>query len=229
MYGSLVQAEIINIDFESERVKVLFNPKEYTFSKSNKWERKKTTGKNVPQLTFGGGDPATLQMELFFDTYVPQGDVKSRDSSTPIDVRKEYTDKIWKLMYVDERLKDKKSKKARPPKVRFQWGRAWSFNAVLTQIQQKFTLFASDGTPLRATLNVTFQQEKDESALAPQNPSSGGDGGERFCTVQAGDTLGAIAYREYGQTSLWRVIADANSLDGVRDLIPGSTLLIPNA
>jgi nucleoid-associated protein YgaU len=224
MSTSLVHAEIMNLDFSAERVQVLFNPKEYTFSKSNKWERKKTTGKNVPALTFGGGDPATLQMELFFDTYAG-----AAPGTPPKDVRKEYTDKIWKLMYVDERLKDPKSKKARPPRVRFQWGSTWSFNAVLTQIQQKFTLFAPDGTPLRATLTVSFQQEKDESTLAPQNPSSGGDGGERFCTVQAGETLGGIAYREYGQTSLWRVIAEANRLEGVRDLVPGSMLLIPNA
>jgi len=224
MSTSLVHAEIMNLDFQSERVKVLFNPKEYTFSKSNKWERKKTTGQNVPQLTFGGGDPAMLQMELFFDTYAD-----ASPGATPKDVRKEYTDKIWKLMYVDERLKDPKSKKARPPRVRFQWGSTWSFNAVITQIQQKFTLFAPDGTPLRATLNVSFQQEKDEATLAPQNPTSGGTGGERFWTVVAGDTLGLIAYREYGRTSLWRLIAEANGLDDVRDVEPGTVLLIPNA
>ena len=221
---SLVKAVIINLDFDSERVECLFNPKEYTFSKSNKWERKKTSGGNVPQLTFGGGDPATLDMELFFDTY---GDCKN--GATPADVRKKYTDKIWKLMYVDDRLKDPKSKKARPPRVRFQWGSTWSFNAVITKIQQKFTLFAPDGTPMRATLNCGFQQEKDEATLAPQNPTSGGVGGERFWTVEEGDTLGLIAHEEYGQTSMWRLIADANHLDSVRDLIPGTVLLIPNA
>ena len=124
--SSLVKAVIINMDFEGERVECLFNPKEYTFDKSNKWEQKKTSGKNVPQMTFGGGNPATLKMELFFDTYAD-----TKPGSTPKDVRKEYTDKIWKLMHVDDRLKDAKSKKARPPRVRFQWGSTWSFNAVL--------------------------------------------------------------------------------------------------
>jgi nucleoid-associated protein YgaU len=221
--SSLVKAVIINLDFESERVECLFNPKEYTFSKTNKWERKKTSGANVPQLTFGGGDPATLQMELFFDTYANKnGSAKAKD------VRKEYTEKIWKLMAVDERLKDPKSKKARPCKVMFQWGKNWSFSAVITQLQQKFTLFDVDGTPLRATLTVSFQQEKDEGLLPAQNPTSGGTGGERFWTVEEGDTLGLIAYRELGQTSLWRAIADANGLDDVRDLQPGTVLLIPN-
>jgi hypothetical protein len=135
------KAKIVNLDFPSEEVTCDFNPKEYTFSKTNKWERKKTSGGNVPQLTFGGGDPASLQMELFFDTYTD-----AAKGAKPADVRKEFTDKIWKLMAVDDRLKDKKSKKARPPRVQFVWGNLWSFNAVIKQIQQKFTMFHHDGT-----------------------------------------------------------------------------------
>ena len=47
--------------------------------------------------------------------------------------------------------------------------------------------------------------------------------------METGDTLGWIAYKEYGQTGLWRLIAEANDLDGVRELRPGTVLLIPNA
>jgi nucleoid-associated protein YgaU len=219
---SLVKAVIINLD-TNERVECLFNPKEYTFKKDNKWEQKKVSGGNVPQLTFGGGQPATLDMELFFDTYA-----ESRSGGQARDVRKAYTDAVWRLMIVDEKLKDKKNKKGRPPTVRFQWGSAWSFNAVLTSVSQKFTLFLPDGTPVRATLTVAFQQVKDEAHLAPQNPTSGGTGGERVWTVVEGDTLGWIAHREYGETRLWRRIADANGLGEVRRLVPGTVLVIPN-
>lgn len=220
--SSLVKAVILNVD-SGERVECLFNPKEYTFAKANNWESKKVTGGNVPQLTFSGGQPATLQMELFFDTYAEATNGQAED------VRKEYTDKIWSLMMVDEKLKDKKNKKGRPPKVRFQWGSAWSFNAVIASISQKFTLFLPDGTPVRATLTVSFQQVKDEAALAPQNPTSGGVGGDRAWLVADGDTLAWIAYKEYGDTSRWRLIADANRLASVRQLEPGTMLVIPNA
>jgi len=220
--SSLVKAVIINLD-TSEQVECLFNPKEYTFKKDNKWEEKKVSGGNVPQLTFGGGQPATLDMELFFDTYA-----EARSGGEARDVRKAYTDAVWKLMIVDEKLKDKKNKKGRPPMVRFQWGSAWSFNAVLTSVSQKFTLFLPNGTPVRATLTVAFQQVKDEANLAPQNPTSGGTGGERVWTVVEGDTLGWIAHREYGETRLWRRIADANRLGTVRRLTPGAVLVIPN-
>ena len=65
-------------------------------------------------------------------------------------------------------------------------------------MKQQFTLFDTDGKPLRATVDVTFQQIKDPTHLAPQNPTSAGAGGERVWRVQAGDTLAWIAYREYG-------------------------------
>ncbi len=223
--SGLVKAVIMNVD-AGDRVECLFNPKEYTFAKQNTWEKKKVTGANMPQVTFSGGQPTTLEMELFFDTYAMASDGQAKD------VRKEYTDKIWKLMMVDEKLKDKKSKKARPPMVLFQWGNAWSFNAVISSIQQKFTLFLQDGTPVRATLTVAFEQVKDDARLAPQlppqNPTSGGLGGERFWTVVDGDTLQWIAYKEYGDATRWRMIADANNVSAVRHLEPGTTLVIPN-
>ena len=81
-----------------------------------------------------GGNPATLTMQLFFDTYDTKEQAK--------DVRKEYTDAIWELMMIDPTLKDKKSKKGRPPKVHFQWGKTWSFDAVITSLKQNFTLFS---------------------------------------------------------------------------------------
>lgn len=215
---SLSHAKIINLDGGGAPIECLFNPKEYSFSKRNTWTAGQTKGQNMPQLEFSGGQAATLQMQLFFDTY-----------AAGRDVRKKYTDAIWKLMLVDPSLKDPKTKKSRPPKVRFQWGAAWSFDAVITSITQKFTLFLPNGTPVRATLDVTFQQIKDDALMPKQNPTSGGVGGERVWIVSEGDTLAWIAYKEYGDSNEWRRIADANQLTQVRRLVPGAVLEIPNA
>jgi nucleoid-associated protein YgaU len=215
----LPKAQIMNIDHPGKAIECMFNPKEYSIAKKNNWNANKSKGTNVPKQQYGGGNPATLTMQLFFDTYA--GAKGSRD------VRAEYTDKIWKLAEVDERLKDRTTTRSRPPRVRFQWGPAWSFEAVITSITQKFTLFASDGTPVRATLDVTFQQIRDEADEKNQNPTSGGTGGEHQWTVQVGDTLQSIAYEMYGDTARWREIADANRLTSVRDLPPGAILGIP--
>jgi nucleoid-associated protein YgaU len=172
----------------------------------------------VPPLEFGTGQPATLKIQLLFDTYADKADV-----------RKKYTDAIWELMMVDDDLKDAKSKKARPPKVRFQWGSSWSFDAVITSISQVFTLFLPNGTPVRATLDVTFQQIADAKLFPGQNPTSGGIGGERVWRVNEGDTLAWIAHKELGTPNLWRSIAEVNRLTSVRDLETGTVLRLPNA
>jgi hypothetical protein len=214
---SFAKAVIINLD-RNDHVPCLFNPNEYTFSKQNNWQLSGAGGSNVPQLEFSGGQPALLQMQLFFDTY-----------KSGRDVRKEYTDKIWQLMYVEQDLTDAKTRRSRPPRVRFQWGTFTSFDAVIVSITQRFTLFLSNGTPVRATLDVVFQQAQDERQLPAQNPTSGGEGGERIWTVGAGESLPSIAYAAYGDPNQWKRIADANDLTDVRRLAPGSQLEIPNA
>jgi nucleoid-associated protein YgaU len=221
---SRVKAVIYNHDTGAAVVECLFNPKEYTFAKTNSWQLDPKPGNNVPHLKFGGGQPSTLQMELLFDTYM-----RGRPNGKPVDVRREYTDKLWQLMLVKEDRRDPKTKKGEPPKVRFVWGTTWSFVAVITSLQQKFTLFDTDGTPVRAVVTAAFQQLKDAAELGGQNPTSGAVGGERLWTVTEGDTLAWIAYREYGNATRWRPIADANRLGDVRRLVPGSVLVIPNA
>jgi len=215
--SGLVKATISNLDSGGSPIECMFNPRECTFSKVNQWTREKSSGANVADLEFSTGQPATLSMELFFDTF-----------AAGEDVRKEYTDALWELMLVDDGLEDTKNKKSRPPYVHFQWGKSWSFDAVITNIQQSFTLFLPDGTPVRATMKVTFEQLKDEKLLPSQNPTSGGDGIERVWTVQEGDTLARIAHIHYGDSDRWRRIANANHLISVRDLRPGTVLLIPH-
>jgi phage tail protein X len=220
---NLDHAEITNLDKKGPPIKCLFNPKEYAFTKTNQWKPAANKATNVPSMEFGGGDPASLTMQLFFDTYDTKDEAKQKK-----DVRKEYTDAIWELMMIDPTLKDKKATKGRPPKVHFQWGKAWSFDAVIKSLKQNFTLFLPDGTPVRATLDVTFQQVKDAKLFPKQNPTSGGDGGERVWTVNEGDSLAWIAYKEYGDATQWKRIADANRLAQVRRLPPGMVLEIPN-
>ena len=225
---SLTTATIIDQDHPGKIVKCMFNPKEYSFSKQNSWKQVDSKGTNIGQNEFSNGQPTTLQMQLFFDTCA---NVKNGTAmgGTPKDVRKAYTGAIWEMMKVDPALSNHKSKKGRPPVVIFQWGSTWTFKAVITSIRERFTLFLSNGTPVRSTLDVTFQQIQDEKWYPSTNPTSGGVGGERIWTVNEGDTLAWIAYKEYGDSNLWRLIADANKLTRVRQLMPGITLEIPNA
>jgi Contractile injection system tube protein/LysM domain len=206
---------------ESEKyINVLFNPKEYTIQRTVKWTPAKNAGKNMPQMEFTNGEPATMQLELFFDTYEEKDDAR--------DVRK-HTKKLWDLMVIDPKIKDAKSKKGQPSDILFQWGKGEKFNAVVQSVAQKFTMFLNDGTPVRATLTVVLLQVQDTTVQKGTNPTSGGDGGERIWTVQQGETLSLIAHRTLGDTKAWRSIAAMNRLEDVRKLEPGTVLVIPNA
>ncbi|MFQ5826799.1 MAG: peptidoglycan-binding protein [Dehalococcoidia bacterium] len=212
--GELAKATITNLDTKKS-IECMFRPKEYTFSKTNSWTRGEVRGGNTPQLEFSGGQPTALTMELFFDTY--------EDGK---DVRKAYTNAIWDLMMVNPQTKDPKTHQGRPPLCEFRWGSMWSFKAVITSISQKFTLFLPDGTPVRATLNVSFQQVEEQGLYPRQNPTTGGGYGYKARVVKEGESIDWIAYDEYGDPALWRFLADTNNLENPTRLETGQVLAI---
>jgi hypothetical protein len=121
--------------------------------------------------------------------------------------------------------KHQKTQQSRPPFVKFVWGQMWSFKAVISSLSQRFTLFLPNGMPVRAIMDVTFQQV-DEASLK-QNPTSGGGPPVERYIVRPGDTVAGIAYAKYRDATQWRRIADANGLENPMQLIPGQELEIP--
>jgi len=97
---------------------------------------------------------------------------------------------------------------------------------VILSINQNFTLFRYDGTPVRATLDVTFRQAKETGKYPGQNPTTVSEPGYRRRVVTEGDTIDWIAHDEYGDSAMWRFIADTNNLDDPSRLRPGQVLAI---
>lgn len=225
MVDKLVKATIVDIADNQNSVECQFNPGEYTLSKTNQWTNKAKKGANVGKTDFGGGQPAELKLQLFFDTTNHPYNFENNQLKHK-DVR-ELTDKIWNMMMVASATTNPKSKKGEPPQVRFQWGKGQFFTAVIKTISQKFTMFLGDGTPVRATLDVTFQQYKDEKVFDPQNPTSRSEARKIWVVVE-GQTLDWIAYQEYGDPAMWRHIAETNNLDNPKVLRSGQILnLVP--
>ena len=86
-------------------------------------------------------------------------------------------------------------------------------------------MFRSDGIPVRATLNVTFNEFRtgDKTREQPlQSPDR-----TKFYRIKQGDCLWAIAAREYGDPSQWRPIADENGIENPRILKAGEEISIP--
>jgi nucleoid-associated protein YgaU len=191
-----------------------FNPKEVTISKSAKWERKPAKGaKTAGPPEYKGADACKMTLEMFFDSTL-----KSDDS---------VVDSVEKLFACCVPLdKTRKDKHPMPPLVVFKWGGVTSFPAVVTQVNAKYTRFASNGVPIRAVCTVNLEEMPSEEG--GQNPTSRVFAVDRAHTMIAGDTLALVAYREYGDPALWRPLATYNRIDDPMCIPNGAQVLLPS-
>jgi hypothetical protein len=191
---------------KGDDIDVLFNPTEYSLEKSNEFSNINIPGLGSPLLQFVRGGLETLSMDLFFDTY------EKEDKNV-----KNATDKITNLLKIDEDLHA-------PPILKFIWGKL-NFTAVLTRVTRKFTMFLHDGTPVRATLTVSFS-EYTTKFKQKQTVTSSSDRTKHYVLKQ-GDSLWLLADKEYGNPGLWRPIAEANHIIKPQKLEPGTEIVIP--
>jgi LysM repeat protein len=190
---------------------VAFNPEEYTVSKDNNYAVQGIPGLSAPLVQFVNGNLRTLEMELFFDTWdtpdLPKQDVR------------ELTGQVVGLLDIDPELHA-------PPILSVSWS-SLQLQCVLAKVSQKFLMFADDGTPVRARLNVTFDEIVDPEQEAKAVGRQTADFSKSYQVV-AGDTLAGIAARLYADPTRWRPIAVANDLSDPRALVPGQMLRIPS-
>lgn len=213
--GELAKASLKSLDASNAQpIEFMFNPTEYSLSKSNTWSPVKIVGSNVPRLEFTSGGSTSLSLELLFDTYEAQTDVR------------DHTDKLFDLTKIASETIDATTGVGRPPKVLFSWGRMFNFPAVITSISIQFTLFLSNGTPVRAKVSLSLEECEDPDDMPAQNPTTQGTVGHKIHVVKPGDTISGIAYREFGDSKAWRHLADTNDLDDPKDLRPGQILAI---
>lgn len=208
MAQEVVKAQIQSLVPSKSAFTVLFNPKEYRLSKSNQFAEVGIPGLSAPILQFGRGDAQTLSMQLFFDTY-------DTEQSQKLDVRT-HTKKVTDLMKIDPDLHA-------PPICQFSWSNL-VFIGVLQQADLRCTLFAPNGIPVRATLDVTFKQFFDGGTETGMLQSA--NFAKRY-VVQPGDTLPSIAALKYEDPTKWRPIAEENHIDNPLALRPGQVLVIP--
>jgi LysM repeat protein len=187
-------------------IPVLFNPTRYGLGASNQLAEIGIPGLPAPILQYLRGASRTLTMQLFFDTY---------EAATKVTI---YTDRVYSLLNMEATTHA-------PPICAFQWG-SLTFTGVVERVEGQFTLFLSNGTPVRATLDVTFREVVDLKTAAQTTPTYSADHATTH-TVVRGETLSGIAAQEYGDPGQWRPIADANQLANPRAISPGQVLAIP--
>jgi nucleoid-associated protein YgaU len=208
------EGEYLQFD-ESGVIDALFNPTLLSFDRSVGWKSAGAAQRDVPELEFTSAEPRTLTLELIFDTY-------DTPTAKKGDVRKKYADKMLHLTTVE-----KHGDKHRPPVCRLRWGAAGRFfQGVVEKLEQKFTMFVEDGTPVRAMVTCTFKEWRtnEEDAIIQHRESSDV---AKLWVVKRGDSLSSIAGQEYMDPAMWRPIAVKNHIDNPLMLTPGQVLVIP--
>jgi hypothetical protein len=204
-----------------ETIQVLFNPTEYTITKTNTWNFKQVKGRSLPPATFGGGNPREVALTLMLDVSLLEG-------KSVLDI----TNKLFKMMDTPSGSAAGAAASA-PAFVTFRWGAVDTFKAACTSLTVAYQLFRPNGEPIRADVKMQLKQAGEASTASSgsanqaQNPTTRGHRGIGIHTVQDGDTLPSIAYRAYGDATRWRVIAERNGVDNPLHLRRGAALMLP--
>ncbi len=213
---------------EKSVVRASFNPTEYTLSKNAQFAEHPIPGLDSPILQFVRGQAETTSLDLFFDTT----DKGMSGSVTPVTTE---TDKFYQLVKIN-------GHDHAPPVCLFSWGtgfagsslgiewasqgREHGFKCVIESVRQRFSLFSSEGVPLRATLTVGLKEYKTvQEQLGKINPQSADQ--THSYTLRQGETLTDVANAVYGDPTAWRPIADRNSVTDPLAVAAGSILEIP--
>jgi hypothetical protein len=201
---------------QSPSIEVPFNPTEYGIERGASWAEVAIPGLDAPVLQWVRGEGDTVNLELFLDVT----ESMAEGVIVGLDVRLRFVEPLQRLLVQDGRLH-------RPPRVTVTWGgRVVIASAVAQKLSVTYNLFDVGGRPARATARLTLRQH---TSAATQLAEAGRQSPDRnsVTTVREGDTLPAIAYREYRDATRWRAIAEANRITDPLDLVPGQPLLVP--
>lgn len=214
--ASLEKAVVLNT-VTGDRHEVMFNPEEYSINQDNNYASMGIPGLSGPLLQFVHGNARTLEMELFFDTYEENRRGSSVVNNKETDVRIQVR-KFVGLLEINPATHA-------PPVVDFQWG-TLNFRGVLLRANQKYTMFLPTGVPVRARVQVAFQEyinsELEDTGIRRETV----DYTKRY-QLGLNESLSTIAGREYDDPARWREIAMFNEIDDPSKLKPGTWLSLP--
>lgn len=208
------EINVLEGSMKSTKIKVMFNPESYQLSYGASYSEKKIPGLDGPVGQYISGESTTLDLTLYFDTYVPATLLKPEGGKN---VTAE-TKKLSKLLNIDGKLH-------RPPTVKFHWG-TLQFKGIVTSVKETYTMFLSNGTPVRAKADISFKSLLDVSTCKRQAPFESPDR-TKVRIIHEKEQLWSYAWEEYGDAEKWREIAVANGIMNPLFIEPGTVIKLP--
>lgn len=139
----LEKAKLKAYNGEAPDIELMFNPSQISFSRRINWqEHPGNRGTTLlPKINFSGVQPYQFTLkQLIYDTYETKESVMM------------FIDVIKKGVETIEGMSDK-----RPPVYKFTWKDEY-FYCVMISLTYTLTMFLTDGTPVRAMVDISLQE-----------------------------------------------------------------------
>ena len=154
----LQKAKLIAYDNEAIDIELMFNPTEISFTRTVKWENQPGNRGStlLPKINFSGVEPYKFTLkQLLFDTYEMKESVmdkyinKIKLGVEPIGSSRNNSSTNGSI--------NNTNNDRRPPVYKFTWGQEY-FHCVITSLTYTLTMFLTDGTPVRAMVDISLQE-----------------------------------------------------------------------
>jgi hypothetical protein len=148
-----------SIDVKTLQVEAQYNPKELVVDKRIPWTKANQSNKTNDEgihLEFSGAEGRTMTVEMLFDGYE-----KNESVAPKIKALEDLASVIT--------ASGEKEDERRPHRCTVSWSDKGlpRFDCVIENINTKYTMFSSDGVPLRATVTVKLKEANAVSAKKP--------------------------------------------------------------
>ncbi|NER79808.1 MAG: hypothetical protein F6K42_09550 [Leptolyngbya sp. SIO1D8] len=160
----LEKAMLKAIDNDVENIEFMFNPNELSFKRGVTLEQAEGahTDTGQPKTSFKHPNPYSLTInKIIFDTYETGESVLA------------YVNKFTKSVKFTQKGEGEKK---RPPIYLFTWGNNQYLRCFVKQFDFTLSLFLPDGTPVRASIDLSLEQVElstPSRSQSPTNPSAG--------------------------------------------------------
>ena len=232
------------VESSGERLGCLLNPETVVVRRAAGVEPRRSAGGKLTgagltddPLLYTGGGQTELLLDLLFDVSIGGSSIRTEDV-------RDLTGPLWDLA---ENRADGDGP-ARPPIVRFVWGKTWNVPGLVTAVAERLEAFDVAGAPRRSWLRLRLLRLSDPDALArprrhgldlghlePPLPGAVAEGDVSIYRVVGGgpDGSGAerledIAWRHYGDPAAWRLIARFNGIGDPTRVEAGTLLRLPS-
>ena len=192
------------------------NPESYSRSFKLEYDKSKGQGNQGTDAKYKGTSPEELKLEFMFDgTGTVMGNTQK-----DVSINTQVYDFLETVYFMNGEIHQ-------PKFLKIVWGKSFTFNCVLTNLDINYTLFNRKGEPLRAKVNASLIGFSDPLKRILEEDKSSPDL-THVRTVMAGDKLPLMTHEIYGDDSWYIEVARANNLTSFRKLKPGQEIFFPS-